>query len=132
MTPRMFARRLEKMADSVEELCQELAEESLELINAGFQEAIDPRGVGWAPRRGRRTNPLLNDTGTLKENFRIFAVHKEGFGIINDTPYGGFHQGGTVKLPKRRMVPGSGEGLGRWAEPLQKVAREWIRGKLEK
>lgn len=133
MTPRQLAKRLDRLADATEDLFQELAEETLELIDQGFNDAVDPRGVGWAPRRrgSRRTNPLLQDTLTLREGFFISGVNKNGFVILNETPYEGFHQRGTVNLPARRMVPGTGEGLGRWADPLQKIAHDFIKSSLE-
>jgi phage gpG-like protein len=126
----MFARRLEKLADSVEDLCQELAEETLVLIQHGFDTATAPNGTPWAPRRGKRTNPILVDTGRLESSFVIAGVNKNGFGITSDTEYGGFHQHGTVNLPARKMVPAVGETLGTWAEPIQKIARQWFKANL--
>jgi phage gpG-like protein len=132
MTLRQLAEKLSALADAGEELSEELAEKSLELIHQGFRDEVDPRGVAWAPRRGKQTWPILNETGALEHGFVIAGVNKNGFGIINDTSYGGYHQDGTRFLPKRRMVPGPGEGLERWAEPLQTVARAFIRKKLGK
>lgn len=131
VTPRQFAKRLEHLADSMEDLCQEMAEETLELIDQEFDTDVDPRGVGWAPRKGRRTNPLLEDTGDFRGNFGIFEVNKAGYTIANYTPYAGYLQRGTERSPARRTVPGSGEGLGRWGEPLQKIARDFIKHKLD-
>ena len=140
MTPRQFAKRLEKLADSVEDLCHELAEETLDLIDKGFDDEVDPRGAAWAPRRDntgfrvgqkrRRGHKILDDTGTLKDSFVIAGVNKNGFGITNDTSYGNYHQEGTTNMVARRMVPRTGDGLGRWAEPLQAVARAFINKKL--
>lgn len=141
MTPRQFAAKLDKLAASTEELCQELADESLELIDQGFKVEEDPYGWPWAPRandlgggRERRrgvisSRPILQDTGALRSHFVISGVHSQGFGISNPTEYGGYHQEGTSKMPARSMVPQAGD-LGRWAEPFQKTAREFIRKKL--
>jgi hypothetical protein len=132
MTPHQFAVRLEKMADATEELCQELAEESLELIRHGFNTESDPQGEPWAPRvpTSKRTNPLLKDTRTLMHDFVIFGVNSNGFGIINDTPYAGYIHHGTSKMVSRHVVPGAGEGLGEWGPKLQEVTRDWIAKKL--
>lgn len=135
MTPRQFARRLEKLADDVtrEDLAEELGKKALELYEQDFRATVDPRGVGWAPRsrRSRRTNPLLDDTGRLKGGAQIVGVNKNGFGLVVDVPYAGYIHGGTTKMPRRRIVPVKGETLGTWAEPLQETARAFIRRKLE-
>ena len=141
MTPAQFAKRLDALADSAEELCEELAVQALDLIRIGFNGEQDPNGYPWAPRVGdsgrtksggvySKSNPILYDTGTLKESFVIAGVNKNGFGIINDTPYAGYHQTGTTKMVARPMVPSKDGGLGEWAKPFQDTAREFIKRKL--
>jgi hypothetical protein len=150
VTPYQFAKRLEKLADATEDLCQELAEKSMDLIQDGFKYERDPRGVAWAPRRsGERAfnpavfsggsyrqrrnsggHPLLDKSHTFKNGFVIAGVNKNGFGITNDTYYGGFLHEGTKFMPRRRVVPDKADGLGTWAEPLQEVARAFIRKRL--
>lgn len=149
VTPYQFAKRLEKLADSTEELCDEMAKEALKLVDRGFTTEMDPRGVAWAPRReggfegsllgGRRGyspgkrrvgHKLLDLTGDLRGSFRVLGVNRNGFAIGSDVSYGGYHQTGTRFMPARRMVPRSSDGLGTWSEPLQEVARKFIRRKL--
>jgi len=150
VTPYQFAKRLEKLANATEELCDELAKESLKLVARGFKLEQDPRGVAWAPRvtgqltftaasytrgryrQGKRASghKLLDLTGKLKDSFTVIGVNKNGFTIGSDVSYGGFHQSGTRFMAARRMVPSQGDGLGTWAEPLQEVARKFIRRKL--
>lgn len=138
MTPRQFARRLERLVDSTEDLCKELADECLVLIRNEFGTKIDPRGVSWAPRHygkgrkgvGRRSGTLLVQTHELERDWHIVGVNANGFGISSGAPYSGFIHRGTKFMVARRLVP-EGTNLGIWAEPLQKVARAFIRNKLE-
>lgn len=138
MTPHMLARRLDRMADETEELCEELAKKSHELIQDGFRHDVDPYGEHWAPRKDQhRTkggklsgHKLLQDTLMFRDGFVTAGVNKAGFTITNDTPYGGFLQHGTRRMVARSTVPRTGEGLGKWQEPLAEVARGWIRKKL--
>jgi phage gpG-like protein len=137
MTPHMLAQRLERLANSAEELCEELAERSHKLIQDGFRMETDPYGMPWAPRKdqkykgGKRTgHKILQDTLQFKSGFVTAGVNKSGFTITNDTPYGGFHQHGTRYMAQRSVVPRTGEGLGTWQEPLAEVARAFIRKKL--
>ncbi len=151
MTLRQLAKRLDGLANSTEELCEVLANRSLKLIQEGFRNEVDPRGVAWAPRRSgqrkftaasvnaggafkqgkaRQGHKLLHQSGDLQGGFTVIGVNRNGFTVGSWPEYGGFHQTGTKFLPARRMVPKSGEGLGTWAEPLQEVAKAFIRRKL--
>lgn len=151
MTLHQLAKRLEGLANSGEELCDVLAKRSLKLIQEGFQQERDPRGVAWAPRRtgerrftsatvnaggvykqgkARRGHKLLDLTGKFKGDFHVIGVNRAGYTIGNPTEYGGYLHRGTKFMVARSVVPREGEGLGTWAEPLQETAREFIRKKL--
>jgi hypothetical protein len=162
VTLNQLAKRLDGLANSTEELCEVLANRSLKLIQDGFREERDPRGVAWAPRRSgerrftaasfsaggaakqgkaRRGHKLLDLSGKFKGDFHVIGVNRAGFAIGNPTSYGGYLQHGTSShgasledysggMPARMTVPGTGEGLGTWADPLQEEARAFIRKKL--
>lgn len=76
----------------------------------------------WAPlapaTRARRAliglgaRPILEVTGRLRKSFRRSRLTNKEVVITNSTPYGGFHQMGTRKMPQRRIVGFSQKSIG--------------------
>jgi hypothetical protein len=100
------------------EIVGDMALESVNLIDKGFTNEKDPFGNPWEPKKnpdGMKT--LEGKTKDLRHSFKIKATTHEGFTIRNNVKYFPYHQRGAVrrgsnwKLPKRQMMPKTGEGL---------------------
>jgi phage gpG-like protein len=136
MTPRQFAKRLEHLANSTEELCEKLGKRSLQLVNQGFNRHLDPNNKNWAKRKEnpKPWYPIHQDTRDLQRSFRLIGWNKNGFTISSDSEYAAIRNFGIEgqEWPKARaMLPGTNESLPeRFAEPLQSLARWFIQSKL--
>lgn len=100
-----------------EKLSAGIGNAALALIETEFNTATDPYESPWAPTK--RPNPILVDTGTLKSTFTL-EVNPDSAIIRNATPYGGYHQAGTSKMPQRMILPDSGMPV-KWDEEFRKA-----------
>jgi phage gpG-like protein len=130
-----FKSHLEELAGSMTELNQELAAQSLELIELGFKHQADPYAKGWhrrkrAPKDG---HPIHDYDARLRDSFRAETVSDQGFEIVSIVPYAGVRQYGVEgkKWPwPRPMTPLRSDGLGTWGVPFQKTVLAFIQRKL--
>lgn len=107
-------------------LSRQLAEKALDLIDNGFRAKRNPYGDRWT--KTKQPNPILERTGQLRSSFRIIAATPDGFLIRSDSPYGGFHQFGTGRLPVRAMVPTQAGGMSAsWERVLDGVFVRFVR-----
>jgi phage gpG-like protein len=100
----------QELTPALNGLRQLLLTDSRDCFNTG----TDPDGKAWAPLKSRRGRPLL-DTGRLRG---AVTARVEGARAVvsNNTPYAGYHQGGTRRAPRRAFL-----GAGARVEP--KIAR---------
>jgi len=63
-------------------------------------------GDKWAPRREPTgSHPLLKKSGKMQNSTQFKATNKPMmFNAIIKVPYGGYHQRGTSKMPRRRWL----------------------------
>lgn len=108
-------------------LSRNLAEETVELVREGFDKERDPFGKRWAKLK-YRSGRILQDTGRLRI-FKPGSVTAKGFTVSSGAPYGRYHQGGTRRIPARKMVPDSGLPA-RWRTALVRVAKAYLKAKL--
>ncbi len=128
-------------------LSRQLAEQSLDLIDATFKGRKNPYGDKWTPTK--QPNPILEKTGALRNSYSIVTVTPEGFSIRSSSPYSGYHQYGThhaarsnVKtkndtrehgLPARPMVPTSAAGMpANWDRTFERIVIRFIRETMGK
>lgn len=101
-----------------------MAEEAIEMTREGFSKEADPDGKGWAPtQRGGR---ILQDTGRLRNSFRVMRVNSRGFQIGTTVEYSGYHQAGTRRMPARKQLPDKGKLPGKWKARLGEAAEDAI------
>lgn len=99
-----------------------MAEEAIELTREGFSRESDPNGKGWAPtQRGGR---ILQDTGRLRNSFRVMHVNARGFQIGTTVEYSGYHQAGTRRMPARKQLPDKGRLPRKWKARLGEAAED--------
>lgn len=98
---------------------QSLAYKALEIIQAEFDNSVDPFWNPWTPLK-RPTHKILIDTGNMKASFRISSIQEDRFEIANDTEYASFHQHGTKTIPKRQMLPEDGLPP-KWADAFEEI-----------
>lgn len=90
-------------ADSKSEVLQIVKEYNEE----SWKQEVDPvTGDKWAPRKKPTGgHPLLRKSGKM-QNSTVFKPTSKPmmFNAIIKVPYGGFHQRGTSKMPRRRWL----------------------------
>lgn len=59
----------------------------------------DRERKGFSPNR-----PILERTGKLKNGFKVSKFTKDEGEIVNTVKYAKYHQGGTSKMPKRKII----------------------------
>ena len=94
-------------------LVRGVAELALTFIQDEFEGEKDPYERAWKPLAYRR-GKILEKTGTLRSSFTV-AFGERSFTISNTASYAGFHQAGTKRMPKRRILPDLGVPR-RWRE----------------
>ena len=83
----------------------QVVKETIEgLIAREFSTQTDPDGNGWQAPARDYGHPLLDDTGRLKGSWKV-TVDGDSVIMSNSTPYSGYQQFGTRRIPARRMVP---------------------------
>ncbi len=102
-------------------LIEGLAQETMTLIQEGFQTSTDPYGQPWVADKKGGHSPL-QATGALRSGFTV-TQGATGFTISNDAPGFAAHNFGWVKIPKRQMLPDSIKGLPEaWSKRLESSA----------
>lgn len=113
-----FERRLGSVAKSgARASSKALAGEATALARQGFKQGRSPEGAAWAPTKAG--NQPLRRTGALE---RAVQARDTGSGFTFSVPSpGGFHQGGTRRMPARPFLPARGLPA-RWLVRLRDAA----------
>lgn len=122
--------RLERVArgEHRRRMAEAAAVEVRALVAEEFPAGQDPAGQSWATKADGAESHLTK-TGTLADSFDISA-DEDGVSIANSTPYAGFHQGGTSRMPERQMVPEDGLPIV-WRVRINEAAASALREELE-
>ncbi len=103
---------IEAFADTIEArasdsaLAAAVAAVAAELVADTFESSRDPDGRPWAPlKRPRAGGPVLVRTRALRDAATSAQVSGAEVELVS-TAYGGFHQGGTKRMPARPFFPG--------------------------
>lgn len=114
----------EHLLDKVKD---EVMEETKKLINEGFTSQTDPYGIPWPPKKV----PIEFDPKHSLENSFRWEKTQRGILIWSTLDFAIYHQLGTNKLPRRRMIPESKEGLPeKWEDRIFNAFRRVIRAKV--
>lgn len=131
---RKLAAALERVAsESFRRQCLDgMADGARTQIAAGFASERDPSGTPWAPLKAR-TGRILRRSGRLASAFEVRS-DGQGLTVRNATPYAGFHQQGTRRMPRRAMLPSSRHGgLGRlWSRAFSLPIRQLLHRTLRR
>lgn len=120
-----IVRELRQVPERMVERC---AAESLMLARQGFWLQQDPYGNRWPDTV---TGKPFDQRAGLERAFR--ATRKLlGFYVECNHEAFKYHQGGTVHLPARMMVPELRRGLGLWGEAYARIAGEEFRGAVQR
>lgn len=112
-----IVRELRQVPGRIADRC---ATRSMEMMHEGFWLQRDPYGRPWADTV---TGMPFDKNGGLE---RAFRPTRRLLGFFLECPHVAFkyHQGGTVRLPERLMVPEVRRGLGLWGEEYKRIAGE--------
>lgn len=59
----------------------------------------------WAPRKDKKTHPLLKKSGTLWQSLTQTVISEKTAVVSSDQLYAAFHQFGTKHMPARPFIP---------------------------
>lgn len=128
-------KRLVKRIDEVDkgflrDLSKALADETVELVELGFDKERGPYGNKWRRKKRPDGRPVLvGKTARLRRWHRAFASSR-AFGVATTVEYFRHHQFGAPRagIPVRRMVPTRSRGLPRaWGRAYDAVIRLMLR-----
>lgn len=121
---------LESLASGGSARVSEAAAKAVErVLEKQYTEGKGPDGQGWKAKADGQPS-LLQESGRMRAGTQAVAGVK-GITVRIPKP-GGFHQGGTVKMPARPLVP-SGDALPpAWEKPIADAIREAITSGVSK
>ena len=106
-------KELSRKISSLKPVMQAIGEGLLTNWRFEWKENKNPYGRKWAPlspstlrarRKGDGVVQILRDTGVMQSSFTVEAG-EDYVAIGTDVRYTEYHQKGTVKMPKRMLVP---------------------------
>ena len=123
---RAMLRTVRELERLPEMFIEESGHLSLRLAEEGFELQEDPYGEWWAPTV---TGLSFDKRDGLKNALRVSKTRLHNLMVLNlDHMAYKYHQGGTIFLPVRLMVPIVKRGLGKWAAEYHELARDiWNR-----
>lgn len=78
-------------------------------------------GSKWAPRKPPTGGwPILRKSGTMQDSTKFSNAGKMLFTAKTSVNYGGFHQSGTSKMPRRRWLGIGGDAVPRMEAEIAK------------
>ncbi len=122
-----LAATLAELEDIPSRIAGEVADGITEEIRTQFDAGLDAYGRPWEPllpstvKRKKGDRRILRRTDVLSSE--TVARPTAGAGIeITSVDYGVFHQGGTVNMVPRPILPDEGELPEAWQEVIQKAS----------
>jgi len=123
-----LTRNLGKLAKVPSRIASEGSERIANLIDEEFESETDPNGRAWEAlaestiNRKYGDSRILQRSGDMRGSVDVRTMSGTGISItINDEA--GFHQGGTVNMPARPVLPGT-TFPAKWNEALEDLANE--------
>ncbi len=119
--------RLENSDEALERFAEDGAEETINLVKAGFTKGSDPYGAGWgAPNNLQITGRMKSYAKgkTSKKGWQVHSTDKKA--IWHHAPKPRPNWGGK-KLPTRMQVPTEAKGLPtKWAKAFKEMAEDHL------
>lgn len=99
--------KFDKVIDNIKD---DWAKQSLEFYKYWFRQAQfwDKTKEKWEKRKKAYSHPPLKKSGKMFTNIKS-KVTGDNVLIYNNTPYSGFHNEGTDKIPQRQFIGESDE-----------------------
>lgn len=128
-----FRRALASLAKVPAQVAREAAGDIDNLLDRQFATGTDPYGKAWAPlrpaslARGRKPPPLSR--GRVRASARAYPLGGSGIGIEVSDGTAGFHNTGTSRMAKRRLLPDRALPA-KWQAAIDKRFRAAVRQRL--
>lgn len=129
-----FARALAALANVPAQVAKEAAGDIDKLIDRQFATGTDPYERRWAPLRpasllrGRKPPPLSR--GRVRASARAFPLGGAGIGLEVSDGTAGFHNTGTSRMAKRRLLPDRALPA-KWRAAIEKRYKAQLRKRLQ-
>jgi len=125
---RTMAAQIERLMELPDRFLERAGHLSLRLAEEGFELQTDPYGQWWAPTVTGRS---FDQRDGLKNALRVSRTRLRDLVVLDLDHYAyRFHQGGTIYLPARLMIPIVKKGLGTWGAEYHELCREIWQGLL--
>ncbi len=119
----------------LEELSEQMAEEVIDLVAAGFAKQEDPYGEGWEKKKvGDGRSILVGKTTRLRRGWHKAKRGKNTWAVVPSVVYAAAHQDprpraawGGKKLPRRAMIPDSRGLPPKWRKSIHSAAMEALK-----
>ncbi len=127
-------RNLNELARVPAATSREVSERLNPMLQQQFATGTDPYGRPWAPlrpstlKRGRRPPPLTA-SGKMRRGTKAFPLPGAGVGFTVPFP-GNIHQGGSVNMQARPILPRGGRLPASWGLVIRESARAQVRQRL--
>lgn len=102
-----------------------------QLLRQGFKNQVDPYGQKWEKNND---GSKFDRNNAIQNSFKT-SYTDDSAKIESDLEFAIYHQTGTKRLPKRRMLPdGASGGLERstWEKPMHEVLAKVVKRIMEK
>ena len=108
-----------------DDVSEEAASNIANVIDTQYQEGRGPDGKNWAPKADG-TASHLQETGAMRAGTKVSGVKGVAGVRVTIPKPGGFHQGGTVKMDARPLVPEDGALPETWAKAVSDAAKSVV------
>lgn len=129
-------RNLAELAKVPSAVSSEVAPVLTGKLQEQYATGTDPYGRPWAPlrpstlRKGRRPPPLTA-SGAMRDGTRAFALPGAGVGFSVPFP-GRIHQGGSVNMQARPILPRGGRLPAGWSLVIRASARAQVAKRVKR
>lgn len=128
-----YARALAALAKVPATTAREAAGDIDKLLDKQFATGTDPYSKRWAPLRpasllrGRKPPPLSR--GRVRASARAYPLSGAGIGLEVSDGTAGFHNTGTSRMAKRRLLPDRALPV-KWKDAIEKRYKAALRRQL--
>lgn len=124
-----FAKTCRALAGIPSQVARESADALTAKIQRGFDAGTDPYDATWAAKKDGSASHL-EESGAMRAGTKATPLGRAGI-ALEAPPPANFHQSGTSRMPRRRVLPDSGLPAS-WRAILQDVYSRLMRKGLGK
>lgn len=119
---------LDTLFDDVNDAIQTLGDDWTERLKRTHQQAEDPYGQRWKPRKNQHPHPPLIKSGRMLGSYSSKA-NKKSITISNNASYSSYHDQGTKTIDKRPLLPDDRGVPEEWIDDAEKAIDDMLRKK---